>query len=64
LEIHEEFLAQYFVKGIKDLEVKKTLKMFKGNNSSELLVKATCNDLKPKVRPVSIGEEKVPPNDY
>jgi len=33
-------VAQYFVEGIRDPEVKKMLKMFKESNSSELLVRA------------------------
>jgi len=37
-EIQEEFVAQYFVEGIRDPDVKKMLKMFKGSNSGELLV--------------------------
>jgi len=40
------------------------LKMFKGSNSSELLVRAleveaACNDLKPKIRAVTIQEESL-----
>jgi len=64
-EIQEEFVAQYFVEGIRDSEVKKMLKTFKGSNSSELLVRAreveaACNDLKPE----TIQEERVPLPDH
>jgi len=68
-EFQEEFVAQHFVEGIRDPKVKKMLKMFKGSNSSELLVRAleveaACNDLKPKVRAVTIQEEREPPADH
>jgi len=64
-EIQEELVAQYFVEGIGDPEVKKMLKIFKGSNSSELLVRAleveaAWNDLKPE----TIQEERVPPADH
>jgi len=45
-EIQEEFVAQYFVEGIRDPEVKKMLKIFKGSNSSKLMVRALEVDTK------------------
>jgi len=46
-EIQKEFVTQYPVDGIRDPVVKRMIKMFKGNNFSEVL----GNDLKPKASP-------------
>jgi hypothetical protein len=60
-EFREELSTQYFIDGIRDMEIQRGLRLTKFNNSSEALIRAmeveaVYNVSKPKIRAVAIQE--------